>query len=46
MVQVFNFGVATNTTEPALSVNDAVVKLVGVPGLHAADAAGVVTLHV
>jgi hypothetical protein len=37
--------IATNNVEPAVSSGDAIVKLVGVVGLTATDASGLVTLH-
>jgi hypothetical protein len=50
-VAFFNFGaneyfVATNNAETAVSSHDAIVKLVGVHDLHAANSGGLVTLHV
>jgi hypothetical protein len=49
-VAYFNFRgneyfIATNNTETTVSSHDAIVKLVGVTGLHALDSFGVVTLH-
>jgi hypothetical protein len=49
-VAYFNFRgneyfIATNNTETTVSSQDAIVKLVGVTGLHAIDSSGLVTLH-